>query len=1015
MPSYTHLRRAAYLQDPDASPWTASYHALPFPEHWHEGLLALCNVGRDEERRLRTVPTRRLDGVLQTLAPDLIVRPRSRPPLGERTTPPQDAWLYVPSEAPPPLPAPALSRLLDAWLPTLGPRDGGFGHKFRRLMLATSAELKKSLPTWHAVGEVKLLVTPASDGGTAVPEGRQFQLATDALARRILALDPYEFDGGTLRFRAVPRGPRDQGAELMSQPLCRTVKRREWWFSVVLNISLHTVPFDPQPRLHLHWSVRRWATHPRRDTGRLDLPFTQATSVHLRPNIPWLPGAPTSDRYAVARLVRDHRSGSFTWMHNDPAGILRALTLGDRFPAVDALLSDPVTWIDEGGPGVRAAVTHSNRMSATHEIGRGFMPHQRSQLTAWAEQALPEGVRRAPDLVRAARGAGAPANRRPKPKGDEAKQREGERTAHQRRAALAAVRSADGRRPEVEFRLLWQTHELRHQAVAAFADVLGLPERPQASNRSGLTDQTFDEARPGSSVDLEWHTPELLLRLRCLPLNGGLGERLELDDSIRGKGARIAEAITTRRRDVCTRLKEDGAAPEQPALALVEIAHRSAFRASGTDPKFALRLGCADAGVLTQFAATPTAERGARNEGSLEHRVRNAWLDGIRQLGVRVLPEHTRTEALPDDLRYAALWMVKRRKDGPTRLPLHQPVAVLMTPLPGAAGLARIQGWDDERGDWVPYPDFLLGLVKKAEVSADAFHEPTPRLPGPRSGEGSESSPVHVTSPAWRGNLEEQRRRTARFLQRLLHSLRGRPTVLITHAQNSRLHWPWLQDGRVIRDLLKDGHAPARRIDEQLRLVRVRGGSGRETAQWWGVAEGPDQASGQPAGFWSLPVQEGCRRTLGERVFYSATSRPQTQPVSPSLDRLAIRVNAQGTPTSQAGTDACNPALTEITVLACHPDDNSEDRQDDPLDFALAMHQLRQAPDYPDALSLPLPLHLAGQAQAYVLPMAEAEESEEADLEGRAHADGRTEGDLDPDLTEPPSPDAAPEPQLSLF
>ncbi|MFF3259556.1 RNaseH domain-containing protein [Streptomyces sp. NPDC002932] len=37
--------------------------------------------------------------------------------------------------------------------------------------------------------------------------------------------------------------------------------------------------------------------------------------------------------------------------------------------------------------------------------------------------------------------------------------------------------------------------------------------------------------------------------------------------------------------------------------------------------------------------------------------------------------------------------------------------------------------------------------------------------------------------------------------------------------------------------------------------------------------------------------------------------------------------------------------------------------------LALAVHQLRQAPDYAAALSLPLPLHLAGLAQAYVLPM----------------------------------------------
>src|SRR6266702_3990885 len=43
-----------------------------------------------------------------------------------------------------------------------------------------------------------------------------------------------------------------------------------------------------------------------------------------------------------------------------------------------------------------------------------------------------------------------------------------------------------------------------------------------------------------------------------------------------------------------------------------------------------------------------------------------------------------------------------------------------------------------------------------------------------------------------------------------------------------------------------------------------------------------------------------------------------------------------------------------------------------------AVHQLRQAPDYLDALSMPLPMHLASLAQAYVLP-TRAEEDEEAE------------------------------------
>jgi hypothetical protein len=980
---YKEIRRAAYHLAEGAAPWIEDFRALRFPEHWHEGLLKLHNHRREGDERHKTVPTRRLDGVLQTLAPDVIVRPRPRRPVCEGPLPAEDFWMYVPADAPDPLPGSTLGQLLDAWLRTLGPKGAEQDPAFRRLLLGCSAELKRNLPTWQNVTGVDLLGTAPTDGGTAAPESRQFQLATDALARRILTLDPYPFEGGELRFRALPRGPRDQGAELMSQPLCRTIKRKEWWFSIVLNISLHTTPFDPRPRLHLHWGVRRWATHRRTDSKLLPLSYREATTVYLRPKIPWLPGAPATDRHALARLRRDHAADAFTWVENDPAGILHRLSVVGHFPDPGQLLSEPTAWIGEG-PGVRAAVVHSTRMGS-HEVGPGLMPDQRSRLTDWAEQAMPDGVVRVPDLVRGrGRGIGAPANRRPKPHGDAAKKMEELRAALARRTALAVVSPTwkpeveQAERPVVEARLLWQTAEVRRHAVAAFAKALGL-DGDGDMNAAHVTDQDFDEARPGTPVVLEWRTPELVLRLRCLPLVDGIGDRLILSTEAKRKGARIADAVTARRRALRDWLREDGADGSRPGLTLVEIAHPSTFRPRGADPKFAVRLGCADAGQLTQFVVTPATDRPIKNADNLEHRTHSAWLDGLRQLGVRVLPRHTLGGDLPDGLQYAALWMVKRRKDGPTRLPKHLPVAVLVSPHSETEDLAVVRGWDDDACAWIPYPDFLLGLVKKAEIDPEAYTEPAPPLPGQR--DGTSTVTPRVTSKQWRANLAQQRQETASFLQRMLHSLRGDPTVLIVHAQNSRLHWPWLQDGQVVRDMVKTGHAPAGRLDDELRLVRVRGRAGRETAQWWGLAE-PGKPHGQPAGFWAQAVDGEERRSPADRIFYSTTERPGSFAISPALDRIAMRVNASGNLTSQAGTGAWNPTLVEIAVLGCHPDNGAVDQQiskrDEPEALALAMHQLRQAPDYAAALSLPLPLHLAGLAQAYVLPMfAEGEMADE--------------------------------------
>ncbi len=103
-----------------------------------------------------------------------------------------------------------------------------------------------------------------------------------------------------------------------------------------------------------------------------------------------------------------------------------------------------------------------------------------------------------------------------------------------------------------------------------------------------------------------------------------------------------------------------------------------------------------------------------------------------------------------------------------------------------------------------------------------------------------------------------------------------------------------------------------------------------------------------------------------------------------AADKLAPRVNTKGKVTVDTDKAAWNSGLVELAVLGCHPGDG-----DEPEALAPAVHQLRQATDLPDALSLPLPLHLAGLAQEYVLPT-------------RNDADAAGVGDADPDTAAAP-------------
>jgi hypothetical protein len=976
-----------------------------------------------------------MDGVLQSLAPELVVRGRPRGPQQ-----PGDFWLYVPAEAPDPLPGQAFDRLVGAWLRDLRPeRD------YHQNVLATLSEIRAAPPSWEHI-TIDLLSCPNTDGGTAAPLAYQYQLATDAIARQILTLGPYDSGAVPLHFRAAPRGPREQGAELISQPLPHDVNGQPWWFSIVINVSLHTVPFDPRPRLHLHTGVRRWATRIDPRTGQLRLPYTRDTSVYLTPTVPWLPGAPPSDRYAVARLTRDRRTHSYGWKNGGPAQILRNLALSQPFPEPDALLASPERWIGDG-PGVRAAVVYSTHLGS-HGIASGLMSHQRSEITTWAEQALPDGMCRVPRLTRAKAGPGAPANPRPTPTGEAAKQAEVMRAGRERRKALviadrlskgeqpAAIIGTGGgqeAKPTITARLLWQTSLLRDAAISAFTETLGIAS--DSRSHLPISAEAHDSASPGHPVVLEWVTPEVNIQLRCMRATGGITQTLGIDPQARPKGRALEAGIRTRRAAVAEFLRADGADPSRPELALVEIDRHRDFAHPLDDPKFAIRLGCADAGVLTQFALIPKKDGRYNSIKNLEHRVRSGWLDGLRKLGVRVLPEHTLTNGVPERLRYTALWMVKRRKDGPTRLPRHTPVAVTVTPLQPGSGLAAITGWDPEVAQWVPYPQFLLRLVKIAEIpdvddeleDVDGGSE----IPPTTDGQNTQTPAVprrRVTYRVWKQNMDEQRRETERYLQKMLRSLRGYPTVLLTHSQNSRMHWPWLQDGQTEQDLIKTGHAPPSSLDPDLRLIRIRSTAGRETPQWWGNA-GPGKINGLPPGLWAETDDPG---SISGRIFYSTTAKAGTfRDSAVEADKLAPRPLRQGKnkgePTIDTHIPAWNPGLVEIAILGCHPEAG-----DDPEAFALIMHQLRQAPDYLDALSTPLPMHLATLAQAYVLPTTADEEDEEAGEgdaeEAKATTVGTTgtslaeafglsigstnedEADLDPELSNVPGLAQAPEP-----
>ena len=225
------------------------------------------------------------------------------------------------------------------------------------------------------------------------------------------------------------------------------------------------------------------------------------------------------------------------------------------------------------------------------------------------------------------------------------------------------------------------------------------------------------------------------------------------------------------------------------------------------DPKFAIRLGCADAGILTQFVLVPKKAKRYNSERTSTTGSAPAGRTGYAKLGVRVLPEHTPAAGIPKDSATPPCgWSGAARTSHPA--PRQTPVAVMVTPLARRTGIAVVAGWDPKAAQWIPYPRFLLKLVKIAEIP-DIDDDLEAETPGneavpttPQDGQNSDASAGSrrpATYRVWKQNMDEQRRETERYLHKMLRSLRGHPTVLLTHSQNSRVHWPWLQDGRTNR------------------------------------------------------------------------------------------------------------------------------------------------------------------------------------------------------------------------
>ncbi|WP_446038695.1 pPIWI_RE module domain-containing protein [Streptomyces sp. SID1121] len=897
---YQLISTTAYEPDPEAGPWNEQYRVISFPEAWRTEFMDLYR--RRWRRRDGPVglPISRLNDLLRATAPGLVATGRGAARSSEVP------WFYASEEMPPELVAP----LLASWVMTLPPSADPDAERMadhRAALDRALALIDHHTPQWRDES-VDLTATELSPGGTAQPDPRLYYLLPERIGAT-LAARPLRLNGVDLSFRLVTR---DQGVELVSwPPRSYTKGKRTWYYSALVTITVQTVPFAARFRVHVSYGIRRWATG-----SPIWLPEGRSATALLDAPLPW-PGANgPRRRLTVNSLAYDRGLGMLAWSRQSLVGLLPELDVVRAYPKPSELVADSVDWI-EGQNGVAAGVLHSNAMGR-HGVGTGIMPLERSLIDVWVEEGLRPVLRRVPNLERAHRKSKPvllPTSSTKDPAKLETRARDRIRA---RRDALRAT--LDGQPLLVD--ALWQTEETRDALAGALREWLGLPAG------SG-----------GPNGDHEWEDGELRVVLRARPL-GILGAPLGIArESGRSRAQALAQAVRERAARTADQL---GPRSGAVGLAIVETLGAERFPAKDSDPKSALRLGCAAARRVSQFIVVPEDA-----DGDLALRARSALADGMRQLGAVVPPDQQLDTRLADDLQYLALWYVRRQADGPTRQAAQRLVALRIRP---RDPVHPVRGWDDNLKKWVPYAQLLLTLATDGSESEGSAQI--------RSGR------VAATSDERRDDVERQ-------VRSLLYQVRDRPTLLLANSANLRWAWPGLNNGQLIRDMITFyGEEPARLTlyGAGLRMVLLRDANSREeTPEWYAPAGNDKEPPGFSAGLWVA-----CGAAPDNRVFFSTVGKP---PAAGTVRRdLRKLVPDKDWPHGPAAT-AWNPQALELTVLGCLSEaavataGQADVTPDQPALLAAAAHQLRFHDDY-HPLARPLPLHLAGLAEEYVLPLA---------------------------------------------
>lgn len=831
---------------------TLSLVQLAFPDEWFEPLLSLQAERNDRLDQPNTIAVGSLNAILHALVPYLLAAPngakrraeinsegepdrpsRERPPwlLAERAIPIRQLWTIV-----------------QAWLELTYSDCDSFA--------MVKDLLREEDLYWEPI--TLQLLGKTSENGTADIPSLGYKVLP-ALLAETLVTKKVSIPIGSDK-RPLVRVPVEEGAELMTWPPVYVVrgkkKLQEFGYSYVIKITVQTLVGESEPRIHFHYSVRRWHSEPCFDGKTLYL--KRRTSVYLCPSKAWYePSEQATKAFTIAKIeaVKTDEQGQRVpvWMNLVPE-IARRVNVS--IPSAEEVTRGPREW-SEGNCGIEVGIVYANIRN--HPVGVGIGPDLCEVITKELAAALPAELALSPEWEPYAFPAKVTAHPLIKDLRD--------MTKHDR---LAALKQSVGSQIMIEVH--WQTEAVRDMLIDRIHALLTLPRPPlveppkkeavfkdvgvmddddeedEDTNEDTDDDEDEDEGisnedtvsqKPLNRVRAKEPGPKVITEKQIIDLPGG--GQLTIVPVPLQFGSPLPLPDKQKKQTVLTHTNERakaivGVLPVAtiPTLAFIELPnYREDARFARRDPKRAIRLGMARTGRLTQFIT--------QQEKGLQERCASAVRDGLRQLGYLPhpigfsLPQHL----LPEPLLVLGIWFIRitRRR---ASVGVHLPVVVMMR-----TEQQQVLAWLPHDGRIRPYRQALLDIANL--------------------------DPSQVK----RKKQQEALNQVRQFLLQDVVRQKVNDVVMFTVAQNARSTWHGLYNSEIPVDALrferKEQTIEGKDLPVRFRLIRLRTNLRGETPEWY-ITNSTPRTTAQ--GLW---VQDSTDMKH-KRLFYSIAKKPHTAP-----------------------------------------------------------------------------------------------------------------------------------------